>query len=129
MIPVEHYLAFGLVLFVIGAGGALLRRNPIMILMSIELMLTAVNVNLIAFSRLWGIVHGQLFAIFIIADAAAQTALALAIVVAYSSRTRPASANKQERAESGQTGRELRPAQTFVADSEEVDSYVERFQW
>lgn len=81
MIPVEHYLAFSLVLFVIGASGALMRRNPIMILMSIAVMLTAVNVNLIAFSRLWGTVHGQLFSLFIMADAAAETTLGLGILV------------------------------------------------
>lgn len=86
MIPVEHYLAFGLVLFAIGAGGALLRRNPIMILMSIEVLLTAVNVNLIAFSRMWGAVHGELFSIFIMGDAAVETALALGIVVACTAR-------------------------------------------
>jgi len=81
MIPVEHYLAFSLVLFAIGAVGALMRRNPIMILMSIAVMLTAVNVNLIAFSRLWGTVNGQLFSLFIMADAAAETALGLGILV------------------------------------------------
>ncbi|HVB86500.1 MAG TPA: NADH-quinone oxidoreductase subunit NuoK [Candidatus Dormibacteraeota bacterium] len=81
MIPVEHYLAFSLVLFVIGAAGALMRRNPIMILMSIAVMLTAANVNLIAFSRLWGTVHGQLFSLFIMADAAMETALGLGILV------------------------------------------------
>lgn len=97
MIPVEHYLAFGFVLFAIGAGGALMRRNPIMILMSIELMLTAVNVNLIAFSRVWGAVHGQLFSLFIMADAAAETALALAILVACSSRPRITDSMQSER--------------------------------
>jgi len=81
MISVEHYLAFSLVLFAIGAAGALMRRNPIMILMSVAVMLTAVNVNLIAFSRLWGTVHGQLFSLFIMADAAAETALGLGILV------------------------------------------------
>jgi NADH-quinone oxidoreductase subunit K len=90
--PVEYYLAFGLALFTIGAAGALLRRNPIMILMSIELMLTAVNVNLVAFSRLWGAVHGQLFSLFVMADAAAETALGLGIFVA-------CMRNRDERAE------------------------------
>ncbi len=96
MIPVEHYLAFGFVIFAIGAGGALMRRNPIIILMSIELMLTAVNVNLIAFSRVWGAVHGQLFSLFIMTDAAAETALALAILVACSSRPRIADSMQSE---------------------------------
>jgi NADH-quinone oxidoreductase subunit K len=128
MIPVEHYLAFGLVLFVIGAGGALLRRNPLMILMSIEVMLTAVNVNLIAFSRMWGAIHGQLFSLFIMADAAAETALALGIVVACNARPRLASANKEERSEIDQTATDLRPLQPVVSDSEEADNYAERLQ-
>jgi NADH-quinone oxidoreductase subunit K len=128
MIPVEHYLAFGLVLFTIGMGGALLRRNPMIILMSIELMLTAVNVNLIAFSRLWGAVHGQLFSIFIMADAAAQTALALGIVVACSARLRIGDAKEGERAEPFQTADDLNPAQPVVSEAEEADSYVERLQ-
>lgn len=99
MIPVEHYLALGFVLFAIGAGGALLRRNPIMILMSIELMLTAVNVNLIAFSRMLGAAHGQLFSLFIMADAAAETALALGILVACAARPRNAGIAAGEAAE------------------------------
>lgn len=82
MISVEHYLAFSLVLFAIGGAGVLMRRNPVMILMSLAVMLTAVNVNLIAFSRLWGTVHGQLFSLFIMADAAAEAALGLGILVA-----------------------------------------------
>lgn len=125
MIPVENYLAFGLVLFVIGAGGALLRRNPIVILMSIELMLTAVNVNLIAFSRLWSAVHGQLFSIFIMADAAAQTALALGIIVACNARPRIATVARDE---SDQTASELSPVQPVASEAEEVDSYAERLQ-
>jgi NADH-quinone oxidoreductase subunit K len=128
MISIEHYLAFGFMLFVIGAAGALVRRNPIVILMSIELMLIAVTVNLIAFSRLWAAVHGQLFAIFIMADAAAQTALALGIVVAYNSRPRLASAGKDDHAETGQPASDVRPLQPVVSESEEVDSYAERLQ-
>jgi len=127
MIPVEHYLAFGLVLFIIGAGGALLRRNPIVILMSIELMLMAVNVNLTAFARLWGAVHGQVFSIFIMADAAAQAALALGIVVACSSRPRP-SATKEQHAETDQSAVDLPVVQPVASDAEEADSYVERLQ-
>lgn len=128
MIPVEHYLAFGMMLFVIGAGGALVRRNPIMILMSIELMLTAVNVNLIAFSRTWSAVHGQLFSIFIMADAAAQTALALGIVVACGMRPRIAPATKDERAETGQRASDFAPAQPVASEAEEADSYADRLQ-
>jgi NADH-quinone oxidoreductase subunit K len=82
MIPVENYLALSLVLLVIGAAGVLMRRNPIIILMSVQLMLTAVSINLAAFSRLWGSVHGQLFSLLVMADAAAVTALGLGILVA-----------------------------------------------
>lgn len=128
MIPIEHYLAFSLVLFIIGAGGALLRRNPIVILMSIELMLTAVNVNLIAFSRMWGAVHGQLFSIFIMADAAAQTALALGIVAACNARPRIANVRSDERAETARAAGDLSPAQPVASDSEEADSYAERLR-
>ncbi|MGA9883206.1 MAG: NADH-quinone oxidoreductase subunit NuoK [Candidatus Acidiferrales bacterium] len=123
MIPVEHYLAFGFVLFAIGAGGALVRRNPIMILMSIELMLTAVNVNLIAFSRGWGTVHGQLFSLFIMADAAAETALGLGILVACSARPRVKDSTKSESDEI--TGLGLAD-ELFNPDAEERDVPVER---
>ncbi|MGH9687913.1 MAG: NADH-quinone oxidoreductase subunit NuoK [Candidatus Acidiferrales bacterium] len=122
MIPVEHYLAFGFVLFAIGAGGALMRRNPIMILMSIELMLTAVNVNLIAFSRMWGAVHGQLFSLFIMTDAAAETALALAILVACNSRPRITESIKSESDEI--TGQNL-ANEPFNPDAEVRDVPVE----
>ncbi|MDE3109518.1 MAG: NADH-quinone oxidoreductase subunit NuoK [Acidobacteriota bacterium] len=108
MISVEHYLALGFVLFAIGACGALLRRNPTLILMSIELMLTAVNVNLIAFSRMLGEVHGQLFSLFIMADAAAETALALGILVACTAR--PPSAGTAE-TEAGEM-----PPEEFIAE-------------
>lgn len=123
MIPVEHYLAFGVVLVAIGAGGALLRRNPIMILMSLEVMLTAVNVNLIAFSRMWGAVHGQLFSIFIMADAAVETALALGILVACAAR--PPLAGTAE-SETGEMGREELAAQAVDSRAEEPEVSVER---
>ena len=81
MIPVTSflYLAFGL--FVVGMAGVLLRRNVLIMLMSIELMLNGGNVALIAFSRLWGNHDGQVFAMFVIAVAAAEAAVGLAIVV------------------------------------------------
>ncbi len=128
MIPVEQYLVLGLVLFLIGAGGALLRRNPVMILMSIELMLAAVTVNLIAFSRMWGAVNGQLFSIFIMADAAAQTALALGIVVACKGWARPATATRSEPAEMADSADYRNREQPVAADAEEADSYAERLQ-
>jgi len=68
-------------MFVIGAAGVLMRRNAIIILMSIELMLNAVNVTFVAFSRQWGDMAGQVFAIFVITVAAAEAAVGLAILI------------------------------------------------
>jgi NADH-quinone oxidoreductase subunit K len=77
-----HYLVLAAGLFIIGTVGVLTRRNVIIILMSIELILNAVNLNLVAFSRLYGM-HGQIFAIFIITDAAAEAAVGLGIIIAF----------------------------------------------
>ena len=82
MIPVTHYIFLSLALLTIGVVGVLTRRNVIVILMSIELILNAVNINLVAFSRMFGTVHGQVFAIFIITDAAAEAAVGLGIIIA-----------------------------------------------
>jgi len=79
MVPVDHYLWLSLALFTIGVIGVLTRRNVIIILMSIELILNAVNINLVAFSHMFGNVDGQVFAIFIITDAAAEAAVGLGI--------------------------------------------------
>jgi NADH-quinone oxidoreductase subunit K len=81
MVPLSHYLALGASMFVIGAAGVLMRRNAIIILMSIELMLNAVNVTFVAFSRQWGDMAGQVFAIFVITVAAAEAAVGLAILI------------------------------------------------
>jgi NADH-quinone oxidoreductase subunit K len=83
MIPVDYYLFLSLALFVIGVIGVLTRRNVIIMLMSIELILNAVNVNLMVFSRMWGAVDGQVFAIFVITDAAAEAAVGLGIILAF----------------------------------------------
>jgi len=82
VIPVTHYIFLSLALLTIGVVGVLTRRNVIVILMSIELILNAVNINLVAFSRMFGSVHGQVFAIFIITDAAAEAAVGLGIIIA-----------------------------------------------
>ncbi|MFZ0411360.1 MAG: NADH-quinone oxidoreductase subunit NuoK [Candidatus Acidiferrales bacterium] len=82
MIPASHYLLLSLALFAIGVVGVLARRNVIVILMSIELILNAVNINLVAFSRMYGSVDGQIFAIFIMAVAAAEAAVGLGILLA-----------------------------------------------
>jgi len=74
-------LFFSAALFSIGVYGVLARRNAVLVLMSIELMLNAVNVNLIGFSQLWRDLTGQVFALFVIAVAAAEVGIGLAIVI------------------------------------------------
>jgi NADH:ubiquinone oxidoreductase subunit K len=83
MIPLSYYLILGAVLFGIGMFGVLTRRNAIAILMAVELMLNAVNVNFIAFSRYLpnSTLDGQVFAVFVITVAAAEAAVGLAIVL------------------------------------------------
>ena len=78
-----HYLVVAAVMFIIGTIGVLTRRNVVIILMSIELILNAVNLNLVAFSRLHNGLHGQIFSIFIITDAAAEAAVGLGILIAF----------------------------------------------
>jgi NADH-quinone oxidoreductase subunit K len=81
-ISTGHYLVVSTALLLIGTLGVLVRRNVVIILMSIELILNAVNINLIAFSRLYGHVTGQIFAIFIITVAVAEAAVSLGILIA-----------------------------------------------
>ena len=77
-----HYLTLGAILFAIGVVGIFLnRRNLIVILMSIELMLLAVNMNFVAFSHYLGDMHGQIFVFFILTVAAAESAIGLALLV------------------------------------------------
>jgi NADH-quinone oxidoreductase subunit K len=83
MIPTSHYVFLSLLLFTIGVIGVVTRRNVVIILMSIELILNAVNINLVAFSRHLGSIDGQAFAIFIFTDAAAEAAVGLGIIIAY----------------------------------------------
>lgn len=78
---VNQFLLLGAFLFCTGVYGVLARRNAVMVLMSIELMLNAVNINLLAFGQMHGSVAGQVFALFIIAVAAAEVAVGLAIVL------------------------------------------------
>ncbi len=82
MVSLEHYLILSVVLFTIGVIGVLSRRNILIILMSIELMMNAVNINLIAFSSQLQDVIGQVFAVFVIVVAAAEAAVGLGIVIA-----------------------------------------------
>jgi NADH-quinone oxidoreductase subunit K len=81
MVPIEHAIALSGILFAIGTVGAITRRNLIVVLMSIELMLNAVNVALVAFSRLWGNLDGQIFVLMVIVVAAAEVAVGLGIVI------------------------------------------------
>jgi NADH:ubiquinone oxidoreductase subunit K len=81
MIRLPLLLFFSAALFSIGVYGVLARRNGVLVLMSIELMLNAVNVNLVAFSQLWRDLGGQVFALFVIAVAAAEVGIGLAIVL------------------------------------------------
>jgi NADH-quinone oxidoreductase subunit K len=81
---ISHYVGVAFAIFVIGAVGFLVRRNVLVQLMSIELMLNAVNLLLVAFNRSYGgAMTGQLFAFFIIAVAAAEASVGLAIVLAF----------------------------------------------
>ena len=83
-IGLPHYLSVGAIMFTIGVFGIFLnRKNVIVILMSIELMLLAVNINLVAFSSFLGDLTGQIFALLILTVAAAEAAIGLAIVVVY----------------------------------------------
>ncbi|MBI3150851.1 MAG: NADH-quinone oxidoreductase subunit NuoK [Chloroflexi bacterium] len=91
MIPVEYYVILSAILFVIGALGVLIRRNPLIIFMSIELMLNAANLVFVAYGRTYQIAaeiakqkpifDGQIFVFFVIAVAAAEVAVGLALIV------------------------------------------------
>jgi len=84
VIGLGHYLAVGAILFVLGVFGIFLnRKNVIVILMAIELILLAVNINLVAFSAYLGDMTGQVFAMFVLTVAAAEAAIGLAILVIY----------------------------------------------
>ncbi len=84
MIGLTHYLGVAAVLFVIGVFGIFLnRKNIIIILMSIELMLLAVNINFVAFSTHLGDIGGQVFTLFVLTVAAAEAAIGLAILVCF----------------------------------------------
>lgn len=82
MVPTETYVMLSVVLFVLGTMGVLLRRNAILVFMSVELMLNAANLALVAFARQWGNIDGHLFVFFVITVAAAEVAVGLALIVA-----------------------------------------------
>ncbi|MCA9964542.1 MAG: NADH-quinone oxidoreductase subunit NuoK [Anaerolineales bacterium] len=80
-VPVEWYVALSAILFSVGALGVLLRRNAIIIFMSVELMLNAANLLFVAFSRYLGDLDGQVLVFFVITVAAAEVAVGLALIV------------------------------------------------
>lgn len=81
MVPVQYYLALAIFLFIVGALGVLIRRNAIVVFMSIELMLNAANLAFVAYARFWQALHGQIFVFFILTVAAAEVAIGLALIV------------------------------------------------
>jgi NADH:ubiquinone oxidoreductase subunit K len=78
---INQFLLLGAALFAIGVYGVLARRNGVLVLMSVELILNAVNINFVAFGSQWGTVNGQVFALFVITIAAAEVGIGLAIVL------------------------------------------------
>jgi len=81
MIPMEYFIGLSAILFLIGAFGVLTKRNAIIVLMSIEIMLNAANINFVTFASYYDDVAGQIFALFSIAIAAAEVAVGLAILL------------------------------------------------
>ncbi len=82
MIPLPWLLLLSAVLFCIGVVGVLVRRNAIVIFMSIELMLNAANLAMVAFTRIYSVLEGQIFVFFVMTVAAAEVAVGLALIVA-----------------------------------------------
>lgn len=87
MVPTSHYLALAAILFTIGTFGVIKQRNVIIMFMSVELMLNAVNLSFLAFARSFGQVDGQIFVFFVMTVAAAEAAVGLALIVLLSRRT------------------------------------------
>ncbi|AKU07084.1 MULTISPECIES: NADH-quinone oxidoreductase subunit NuoK [Haloferax] len=81
MVPPQYYLLLSAAVFCIGVFGLLTRRNALLFLMSVELMLNAANINLVAFSLYWGNVTGQTFTLFTLALAAAEVAVGIGIIL------------------------------------------------
>jgi len=80
-IPLSWYLAISAMLFTMGALGVLIRRNPLIIFMSVELMLNAANLAFVAFARSFGVLTGQIFVFFVMTVSAAEVAVGLALIV------------------------------------------------
>jgi len=88
-VSIAWYLVVSAMVFSIGAGGVLIRRNPLVILLCLELMLNAANLAFIAFSRMWGNNDGQIFAIVVMVVAACEVCIGLGLVVAMYRRRLP----------------------------------------
>ena len=84
------YLAVSAIIFTIGAAGVMTRRNPLVVLLCLELMLNAANIALIAFARMWGNGDGQIFAIIVMVVAACEVTVGLGVIVAMHRRNLPA---------------------------------------
>jgi NADH-quinone oxidoreductase subunit K len=88
-VSVDWYLVVSALVFSVGAAGLLTRRNPLVILLCLELMLNAANIALIAFARMWGNTEGQIFAIIVMVVAACEVCIGLGLVVAIYRRRLP----------------------------------------
>ncbi len=82
MVPLSYYIGLSAILFTLGAMGVLVRRNPLVIFMSIELMLNSANLAMVAFTRVYSVLEGQIFVFFVMTVAAAEVAVGLALIVA-----------------------------------------------
>jgi len=88
-VSVDWYLVVSALVFSVGAVGVLTRRNPVVVLLCLELMLNAANIALIAFARMWGNTQGQIFAIIVMVVAACEVCIGLGLVVAIFRRRLP----------------------------------------
>jgi len=82
MLPIQYYIGLSAILFTLGALGVLIRRNAIVIFMSVELMLNAANLAFVAFAKSYEALSGQIFVFFVMTVAAAEVAVGLALIVA-----------------------------------------------
>jgi NADH-quinone oxidoreductase subunit K len=88
-VAIGWYLAVSAIIFCIGAGGVLARRNPLVVLLCLELMLNGANLALIAFARMWGGEDGQIFALIVMVVAASEVTVGLGLIVAIYRRRLP----------------------------------------
>jgi NADH-quinone oxidoreductase subunit K len=88
-VPIGWYLAVSALIFCIGAGGVLTRRNPLVVLLCLELMLNGANLALVAFARMWGGEDGQVFALIVMVIAACEVTVGLGMIVALYRRRLP----------------------------------------